>query len=135
MTETFGTLYGAFEACTIEEDVLAEEDFEGPWIEVFVGIARENIAPPTVDIVGQMEMMCPTPAGIERIKEALDAATRVEIEGEVKIAYVGAPNYRITVKAPDYKTAEESMKSAVDATTDSIVKSGGTATFTRTDRT
>jgi translation initiation factor 2 subunit 1 len=134
LIETFGTLYGAFESCTLDEKVLEEEGFKGPWTGSWVEVARENIAPPLVDIVGQLEISCPVDKGIERIRDALNAAREVTTEGEVEITYVGAPNYRVTVKATDYKTAEESMKTVVDKALGSIQKSGGSGTFSRTDK-
>ena len=33
---------------------------------------------------------------------------------KIKIKYIGAPHYMITVKAPDYKIAEDEMKKAVE---------------------
>jgi translation initiation factor 2 subunit 1 len=134
LIDTFGTLYGAFESCTLDDGVLEEEGFKGPWTSSFVEVSKENISPPLVDITGQLELVCPSADGINRIKEALKTALGVSIEGEVDIAYVGAPNYRVTVRAPDYKTAEESMKTAVDAAIGSIEGCGGTGSFTRTDK-
>jgi translation initiation factor 2 subunit 1 len=134
LIDTFGTLYGALESCTLDEGVLKEEEFAGDWTAHFIEVAKENIAPPLVDIVGQLELTCPTGDGIERIKAALATAMNVTTEGEVSISYIGAPNYRVTVKAPDYKTAEESLKTAVDAAIGAIEKDGGAGSFARTDK-
>jgi translation initiation factor 2 subunit 1 len=134
LIDTFGTLYGAFESCTLDNGVLEEEGYKGPWTAAFIEMAKENITPPLVDIIGQLELTCPSGNGIERIKEALNSALEVSTEGEVHISYIGAPNYRVTVKAPDYKIAEESMKTAVDAAIGSIEKSGGGGSFSRTDK-
>jgi translation initiation factor 2 subunit 1 len=135
LIDTFGTMYGAFESCTVEPEAMKDEGFEGPWSEHFKAVAEENIAPPTVNIAGQLELSCPKDDGIERIKKALGEAGEAPTEGTVEISYIGAPNYRITVTAPDYKVAEDSMKAAVDAAIGSIEKSGGTGSFARTDKT
>jgi translation initiation factor 2 subunit 1 len=133
LMETFGTMYGAFESTTLDDGVLEEEGFEGGWTAHFTDVARENIAPPLVNIVGRLELTCPTDTGIEGIRGALEAAAKSGAEGTVEVSYIGAPNYRITVTAPDYKVAEESMKTAVDAAIGSIEKSGGAGSFERTD--
>ena len=87
-----------------------------------------------VDITGHLELASPHGDGIERIKKALKTALESSAEGEVRISYVGAPKYRVMVTAPDYKTAEESMKKAVDAAIESIEKEGGSGSFARTDK-
>jgi translation initiation factor 2 subunit 1 len=44
---------------------------------------------------------------------------------------VGAPRYRITVKAPDYKVAEEQLRDAADRAVKAITKLGGAGQFIR----
>ena len=50
---------------------------------------------------------------------------------EIRIKYIGAPQYIITVKAPDYKIAEEEMKKAVDKIKDLMKNYNGDCEFHR----
>ncbi len=52
-------------------------------------------------------------------------------EGDIKIHYVGAPRYKITVTSEDYKTAELEMKGSVERIASSIEKHSGSASFKR----
>jgi len=127
LIDHFGTLYGAFEEAAMNEDVLEEEGFEGDWIDVFVQVAKENISPPYVKISGYIELTTEAPDGIEHIKKVLS-----EAESEnVKITYVGAPRYRIYVKAEDYKTAEELLSNTANKIIDEFKKLGGEGEFHR----
>ena len=85
---------------------------------------------PSVMIDGILEIKNPTPDGIDHIKEALVGGVDSD-EAEISISYVGAPKYRITVTAGDYKTAEQELKSAVNSITGSVQKSGGSVSFKR----
>ena len=93
----------------------------GDWIPHFIEIAKENIVPPFVSIRGYIEISSVDPRGIEHIREALKGAeaTGKGIDNtDIKVSYMGAPRYSISVKAPNYKVAEDllakSAKNAVD---------------------
>jgi translation initiation factor 2 subunit 1 len=49
----------------------------------------------------------------------------------LKITSNGAPSYRISVTAPDYKQAEDELKRAVDAVLNTFKSEGGTGSFER----
>lgn len=133
LMETYGTLFGSFEQVATHPSSLEEEGFEGAWTAVFTEVAKENVTPSYVQIDGLLEMTCPMPDGVDRIRDALSAGM-VSTREQVKIQYIGAPKYRVVVAAPDYKTAEEEMKAV---TTDIIAKMqacGGKASFHREGR-
>ena len=50
-----------------------------------------------------------------------------ETELVVTCHYDGATSYRIDLKAPDFKTAEEAWKNATKACIDVVVAAGGSA--------
>src|SRR3990172_10555403 len=52
LIETFGTLYGAFEECALDDEVLQAENFTGPWTTAFLDVATTNIVPPHVMVKG-----------------------------------------------------------------------------------
>ncbi|UCE73343.1 MAG: translation initiation factor IF-2 subunit alpha [Methanomassiliicoccales archaeon] len=111
LMEKYGSLYRALEECAINPNVLKEEGFKGEWIDIVTSVALDNIAPPFVKVSGYLDLTCPLPDGIVHIKNALLEAERSE-KNKLMVQYVGAPQYRIKVNAPDYKTAEEELKKA-----------------------
>jgi len=130
LVDKFGTLYGAFESCAVEADALESVDLSGDWTDAFVEVAKENVTPPFVQISGTLELRCPEPDGVERIKAALKKGQESS-EEELVIQYVGAPRYRMVMTAPDYKTAEESMKAATNIIIADIKENGGDGSFHR----
>jgi len=132
IVKKFGTMFGAFEESTTNEDILEEEGFSGPWVPIFVKVAKENIVAPRVRIKGIITATCPTKDGIEHIREALSKAEKTD-DSDVQVYYVGAPKYRIEVEALDYKTAEGTLKKAVDKTLKYLKSKGGEASFERED--
>ncbi len=126
--EKFGGLYAAFEEAAINgEDVFRDEGIEGDWVQIFVDVAKENIKPPYVRISGYVELTTTEPDGIERIKEVLEAAS----SENVQIRYVGAPRYRIYVKADDYKEAEDILTRVANDIVEKFRSMGGEAEFKR----
>ena len=90
----------------------------------------KNIIPDTVEIRGRFTLNVEQSEGIEVIREALIAAENVsdkEAELVVTCHYDGAPSYRIDLKAPDFKTAEEAWDNATKACIDVVVAAGGSA--------
>ncbi len=127
LMERYGGLYPAFEDAAINEDALEDEGFKGEWVKVFTQVAQENIVPPYVKISGYLELTTSAPDGIEKIKKVLQ-----EIEDEdIVVTYVGAPRYRVMVKAEDYKTAEEMLQNAANKALEMFKKLGGEGEFHR----
>jgi len=89
-----------------------------------------KIQVPHVEIRGVLEITCTKSNGVEIIKKALLDA--VENKGvSVEIIYIGAPKYRVTVSAQNFKTAEKELKPILSEIQDVIEKKGGTFKFTR----
>ena len=126
---SFGTLYGSFEEAATSETAISESGFDDPWVPAFIQCALENIVPPFVEIRGVFTLTCDNENGIDRIQAALlvaEALTDAEAETEVACFYDGAPKYRIEVKAPDFRTAEDLWEQATSATLTSIEANAGT---------
>ena len=134
LVEVFGTMYGALEETSINPEVLAEEGFEGPWVDIFVQVASESITAPTVEIRGYFKLGSTRPDGVNVIREALTRAMNVK-DKEIKIIiqYLGAPRYGVQVKALDYKSAEEELKLAQDRVIGYMVENDGEGSFHRTE--
>ncbi len=134
LSEDYGSLYAAFEETAADETVLAADGFEGEWVPKFIALAQANISIPFVTITGFLEMQTFASDGIESIKKALRVAEECEYEDVgIEVQYVGAPRYRVKVRAPDYKSAEEEIRASADRAMKVITKSGGTASFKRVE--
>ena len=127
---SFTSLYSAFEEAAMNETAMADAGYDDDWVPQFIEIAVENIVPPFVEIRGNFQLKSENTNGVEIVRDALLAAesfTNEEQEISVECFYDGSPNYRIELKAPDFKTAEEIWEKATQATTDFIIKEGGEA--------
>ena len=132
LIKKYGTLYAAFEEAAYDVETLKKDGFKGDWIKSFEEVAKTSITIPFVDIKGYVEVTSWLPDGINHIKEALSEAEKSEFEDvEIKIKYIGAPHYLITVKAPDYKIAEDELKKAVDKISQKIKSFDGECIFHR----
>jgi translation initiation factor 2 subunit 1 len=128
----YGTLYAAFDEAAYDIETLKKDGFKGNWIDIFEEIAKSNITIPFVDIKGYLNVTSWLPDGVNHIKNALIEAEECEYEDvDIKIKYIGAPKYIITVKAPDYKIAEEEMKKAVEKIENKIRQNRGEVEFHR----
>ena len=133
LIEKFGTLYQAFqEAAEYGEEAFEQEGVKGEWIPGFVAFAKENIQAQFVDIAGYVDIQSHAPDGVKHVAKSLKAAEKSEFEDvQIEVAYMGAPHYRVTVRAPDFKIAEAELQKAADRAIQVIQKAGGQGTFHR----
>jgi translation initiation factor 2 subunit 1 len=134
----YDSLYDAFEAAAISgSEALDDVDVDDDARESIVGAARDNVSVPYVDVTGYVDLESAAPDGVDDVKSALEAA---EGNGEVpdgvdlEVGYVGSPEYRIKVRAPDYKTAEAQLEAAAERARESIETAGGVGSFHRERR-
>ncbi len=130
LIEKYGSLFAAFEIASADPKRFQKETEKAPWVTAFLKVARENIVPPQVTILGTLELTDRGPAGVEGVREALAAAEKVDPDA-VEVHYVGAPKYRVRVVAGQYKQAEETLKRATEAAIKSIRAAGGEGSFVR----
>ena len=132
LIKKYGSLYAAFEECAYDINTLKNDGFTGNWLEKFQTVAKDNIAISFVEIKGLILINSWLPNGIEHIRNALSEAEKSEYEDvAIQVKYIGAPRYLISVKAPDYKVAEDQMKKAVSKATEYIKKYDGECEFQR----
>lgn len=135
LIDHFGSLYGAFEEAAYDPDTLSEEGFKGEWVEPLSEVAKENIQVPFVDIAGFLDVEAYGPVGVDTVRNALGVAEKGEYEDvEIQVQYMGAPHYRVKVRAPDYKVAEEQLRKAADRAIEIVQKEGGAGEFHRTPK-
>ena len=132
LIKNYGSLYTAFEECAYDCNTLIKDGFDGEWLNKFKAVAEDNISIPFVEIKGIIMITSYDPEGITHIRDALKKAEKSEYEDvEIEIKYIGAPRYLITIKAPDYKIAENQMKKAVETAKEHIIKFNGEIQFKR----
>ncbi|WP_396610481.1 translation initiation factor IF-2 subunit alpha [Haloferax sp. S1W] len=131
----FDSLYDSFEQAAIHGiEVLEGVELDDDDLEAIVDTARQNVSVPFVNVTGYVDLRSPAGDGVDDVKEALKAAEgdgSVGDEIELSVTYVGAPEYRIKVKAPDYKTAESELEASVARAREAIEATGGTAEYHR----
>ena len=134
----YDSLYDAFEAAAIRgEEALEDVDVDDEAIEAIVDAARDNVSVPYVDVTGYVDLESPAPDGVDDVTAALKAAGgngEVPDGVELDVGYVGSPEYRIKVRAPDYKTAEAQLEAAAERASESIETAGGVGSFHRERR-
>jgi translation initiation factor 2 subunit 1 len=137
----FGSLYDGFEQAAIHgHEALEETDLSDEERDAIVDTARENVSVPYVTVTGYVDLRSAEADGVDVVREALRAASGDDLNGEVPeevdldVTYVGAPEYRIRVRAPDYKTAESHLEESAGRAQAAIEAAGGTADFHRERR-
>ena len=85
---------------------------------------------PSVEIRGILELTDNNSNGVENIKNVLQNFEKTDQNG-IKILYVGAPKYRISITASDFKSAEKTLKPILEEIEKNITKNKGGFKFTR----
>ena len=147
----FGSMYDGFEQAAIHgEPALEDADLNDDEITAIVETARENVSVPYVTVTGYVTLESPAGDGVDVVQEALQAAegngevpasganggsedgsSGVPEEVDLEVTYVGAPEYRIRVQAPDYKTAEAELERSAERATGIIGEHGGSGQYHR----
>jgi translation initiation factor 2 subunit 1 len=139
LIDEHGSLYAGFEQAAIHgSEALEGTDLDGDEVDSIVETARENVSVPYVTVTGYVDLEAPGGDGVEDVREALEAAEgngEVPEEVDLDVTYVGAPEYRIRVQAPNYKTAEDELEASADRAAVAIEGAGGSAEFHRERRT
>lgn len=86
---------------------------------------------PSVEIRGIMEITNNKSNGVEIIKKTL--LDVIKKDSTMDITYLGAPKYRISITAEDFKSAEKSLKPIIQEIQTNIEKKKGSFNFTRED--
>ena len=85
---------------------------------------------PSVEIRGILELTDRSSNGVENIRNSLQSFEKTD-QNAIKILYIGAPKYRISVVASDFKSAEKTLKPILEDIQKNIEKNKGSFKFTR----
>ena len=91
----------------------------------------KKIKLPTVEVRGILEMTNNKSDGIEIIRKILLDAIKESQNQKIKILYLGAPKYRLSIVAQDFKTAEKTLKPILEKIEKNTSKQNGTFKFSR----
>jgi translation initiation factor 2 subunit 1 len=72
--------------------------------------AKEKLSPPPVTINEVIQLSCSEPNGLDIIKQILGSLKVENEDTKISIKYISAPNYRLSITAPNYKIAEHNLK-------------------------
>ncbi len=96
-----------------------------------IDFVSSKIRLPSVEIRGILELTSNKSDGVEIIKNSLLDVVKKGKDSSIEITYLGAPKYRLSVTAQDFKSAEKTMKPILEQIQHSIEKKKGTFKFTR----
>ncbi len=100
----YGDLYSAFQEALDTGALPPELELEEDIKKIIIDVAIKNINKPIVHVDRIISLSCYDEEGIEKIKKIL---TRKE--KDIEVLYLGAPNYKLTLTAPNYKDGEKQL--------------------------
>jgi len=130
LEKEFGEVMDAFEQISAEpEESLKIINLPEETTHALRELATQNVKKPKVQISKILEISCPKPDGVDIIKRVLNLfeSTQPKKIG-VCITYLGAPKYKLSITADDYKTAEKTVSAMVEQASDDLKKSRGSIT-------
>ncbi len=100
----FLDVYSCFKEASLGgEDVLKKLDLPKALKAEMVELAQKSIKKPVVEVGTVVTLVCYGQKGVEDLKKAL------KVGEDVSVHYLGAPKYKISLSAPDYKTGEKKL--------------------------
>ncbi|MGD9534773.1 MAG: translation initiation factor IF-2 subunit alpha [Candidatus Nitrosocosmicus sp.] len=131
ISQKYDFIYDAFEAVAVKgPDVLFSLELAP---EVIEAIEQESkkIQIPHIEVRALLEIAVRKGDGIDIIKNILSSVDGPKNNSKIEITYVGAPKYRITVTAENFKVAEKALNQAIEKIKTNIEKNSGTFKFSR----
>ena len=130
LVEKFGSVYDAFSEVAVKGIAILNNLNIPPKALSVIEEQGSKIQIPSVEIRGVMELTCNKSNGVEIIKKSLlDAIDNKKVN--VSVTYIGAPKYRLSIIAQNFKDAEKELKPLISSVEDTIHKNGGTFKFIR----
>ncbi len=133
LEEKHGELYAALEdVVKFGKKPLEDAGIPEEYRDAVFEVATEHIHIPEVEVKGIVKVSNNKPNGVSLVRDALLAGKNSKHEtAKVNIYTVGAPRYRVEVKAYDYKIAEDTLDSVANTITGFMKQHEGEAEFKR----
>jgi len=107
--EHYPDVFSAFrEASLSGEDALKDIDLPKALKSKIFELAVKSIKKPVVEVDAVIELVCYSQDGVEDLKKAL------KVEEGISVHYLGAPKYKISLSAPDYKSGEKRLSKVLE---------------------
>ncbi len=131
LTRKYDFIYDAFEAVAVKgTEILSNMDLKPEVIEA-IEHESKKIQIPHIEVRALLEIIVKKGNGIDVIKNILTSVEGSKNNAKTDITYVGAPKYRITVTAENFKIAEKVLNQVIEKVKNNIEKNGGSFKFTR----
>ncbi len=131
LLQKYDFIYDAFEAVAIKGvDILSGLELKPEVIEA-IEHESKKIQIPYIEVRAVLEIIVKKGNGIDIIKSILVSVEGSKNHAKIDITYVGAPKYRITVTAENFKIAEKVLNQAIEKIKSNIEKNGGMFKFFR----
>lgn len=105
----FEDVYSCFKEASLKGDeALKKLAIPKEVKDAIVELAKKSIKKPVVEVDTVVSLVCYNSNGLEDIKRAL------KVEEGVSVHYMGAPRYKISLTAPDYKRAEKRLDAVLE---------------------
>ena len=127
----YDSIYDAIiDIATKNKDVLNSLEISEK-IQTVIEDISSKIKLPSVEIRGILELTNNKSNGIEIIRKILLDVIKDNADSKIEISYIGAPKYRVSIIAQEFKTAEKIIKPILEKIEKDIKKQNGTFNFTR----
>ncbi|MDF0679406.1 MAG: translation initiation factor IF-2 subunit alpha [Candidatus Nitrosocosmicus sp.] len=131
ISQKYDFIYDAFEAVAIKgPEVLSTLDLK-PEVIGAIELESKKIQIPHIEVRAVLDITVRKGDGIDTIKNILGSVDGSKNNSKIDITYIGAPKYRITVTAENFKIAEKALNHAIEKIKTNIEKNAGTFKFTR----
>jgi len=131
ISQKYDFIYDAFETVAIKgPEVLSTLDLKPEVIEA-IELESKKIQIPHIEVRAVLDITVRKGDGIDTIKNILGSVDGSKNNSKIDITYIGAPKYRITVTAENFKIAEKALNHAIEKIKTNIEKNAGTFRFTR----
>ncbi|MDP4012609.1 MAG: translation initiation factor IF-2 subunit alpha [Candidatus Nanoarchaeia archaeon] len=135
--EEYGLIYPCFQDIVVAgEEVLLKLGIDKKIVTEIIKIVKERIKPPEVKVDYILSLNSKAHNGIELIKKTLKKAEDLAKTKAVnlKITYLGAPRYKLTIKGQDYKIVEKQIEEIGELAIKDIKTQGGSGELKREEK-
>ncbi len=128
LQEIFGEMFKGFQSSLTEQGYkfLIKEGIPKKYADLIRSVAEEQLKLKEFDIKGEVEIKCYKSDGVEIIKNILINAKK---KYKIKIKYISAPKYRISLTTRDAKTGEKKLKEIMEEIVEKIKEANGEGSF------